>query len=119
MPININITKILLTMIAFLRKAYSKDSPAVQYAIAGYAIDAKGRLGDIATGSLTGELSGAEILKALKEEELNLKNQLLSIGEIVGADLQELAGDTMNLFTGTLMDAMYSATPGATVPEIN
>jgi hypothetical protein len=108
MQLSINVPEILSSMESYLVAAYTKDSPAVKQAIATYTADAAQRLADVASGTLSGELTGAEVLKSVKEEALNLKDQLESIGEIVGADLQELASNALNIFTGTLMDAVIA-----------
>lgn len=108
MPFNFDIQPIINQMRDLLVAAYVKDLPAVTTAVSGYLADAEKRLADLAEGSLSGELTGAEVLTALGEEGANLKNQLLSIGEIIGADLQDLVNKALNVFTGQLMDALYA-----------
>ena len=108
MPLTFDIDPIIKSIEQFLISALAKDLPAVKNAISGYLVDAKKRLEDLAKGSLSGQLKGAEVIHALNEEALNLKNQLLSVGEIVGADLQDLINKALNIFTGRLMDALYA-----------
>jgi hypothetical protein len=108
MPFTFDINTILKQIETFLFTSLTSVLASEKTVITGYLETAKTRLTDLAKGSLSGELKGAEVVKALGEETTNLKDEMLSLGEIAGADLQQIANDAINIFTGFLMDALYA-----------
>ena|SRR6185503_1230019 len=108
MPLTFDIAPILKQIETYLLSAFTSYSPTLRSVIAGYLSSAATRLTDLAEGSLSGQLTGAQVVKALSEEAQNLEDEILSVGEIVGSDVQEIANNAISIFTGSLMDALYA-----------
>ncbi len=102
----INIASILNTIKGLILGYYTSNSPAVITVLNQYAKDAESRLTNIATGALKGELSYAFVTNALKAETVNLKDQLLSVGEIVAADLEQIINSAVAVFENALKAAI-------------
>jgi len=101
-----NIDNILGTMKQVLLAIFSEKKPAVVKAVDGYIADAKIRLGNLAEGALSGELSYKFVTERLKEEPVNIKDQLLSVGEIIAADIEQVVNRAVAVFEGALKDSV-------------
>lgn len=104
--IKFNIQEVLNSLTGILKSAVTQDLPAVEIVVAGYVTSAGPRLTTLASGVASGEISSKELVLKLKDEEINLEAQLLSIGQIIGADLKELATKGLSIIVGALNDAV-------------
>jgi predicted amino acid-binding ACT domain protein len=102
----INIDQVLSTMKRILLTVFNQDKPAVVAAVDGYIADSKERLSNLAVGAISGELSFKFVTERLKEETVNLKDQMLSVGEIIASDLQEVINKAVDIYEGAIKNAI-------------
>lgn len=103
---DINFDEIKSSLIAFLTGIFNQNKPVVIEAINGYISDSKERITHLAEGAASGELSYAFVTERLKEEAVNIKDYLLSIGEIVASDVQEIVNKAVDIFQHAINDAL-------------
>lgn len=106
MPQLINIQSILDLMKATLMVAFNSNKPVVIDAVNGYLADGEKRLTHLANGMLSGELDYKFVVKRLAEEKVTIIDQLLSIEQIVAADIQDLANRIVGIFRTAVDDAI-------------
>lgn len=98
----IDINEVLKTM----KQIFSRTIPGVGDVIDEYLSDSKERLTNIAEGAISGELSYAFVTKRLKEEATNLKAYLLSLGQIIAADIEEAVYNAISIFESEIKQAI-------------
>lgn len=103
---NIDIQSVLDEIKKLLLNSISNNSPKVKKVVLGYVADAETRLSNLAEGALSGELSYQFVVERLQEETINVRDQLISVGEIIGANLDELAKAVVAIFENALKNAI-------------
>ena len=111
---DINFQEIEKSLTDFLMGIFAKNKPAVAAAINGYIADSKDRIMHLAEGAAKGELSYSFVVERLKEEAVNIKDYLLSVGEILAADIQEIANKAIDIFQHAINDSI-----GAYVADVS
>lgn len=107
----INLQFILNAIKNILLSALKESSDEAKLAVSGYISDATERLNNLAQGAISGELSYKFVQERLKEEVVTLKNQLLSLSQILGANVNvlDLASLAMVLFETYIRDAINNS----------
>jgi hypothetical protein len=103
---NINFQNISSDLIVILESIFQKNKPAVVSAVNQYISDSKDRITHLAEGAASGELAYSFVVERLKEEAVNIKDYLLSIGEIILSDVQQIVNDTVDIFQKALNEAI-------------
>lgn len=103
---SINFDEIKTSLINVLRAVFEENKPAVVNAVDQYVNDSKQRLLNLAEGAANGSFSYDFVIKRLKEEAINAKDYLLSIGEIAASDAQEIINKAVDIFQFAINDAM-------------
>lgn len=104
--ITFNVQEVLKSLTGVLTSAVTEDTPALQSVVTGYVMKAAPRLETLAAGVASGDISSKELVLKLKDEEENLEAELLSIGQIIGADLADAAGKGLSIIVGALNDSI-------------
>lgn len=97
-----NIKAILDLIKSILLNSYTANLPLAKTVINKYIVDAESRFVTLTTGAVSGQLSYKEVVQFLKDEAVNLEDDLISVGEIVGSDLQQLIASALGIFEGIL-----------------
>lgn len=103
---DINFDEIKGSLITFLTGIFNQNKPAVIEAINTYIAESKTRIAHLAEGAASGELSYSFVTERLKEEAVNIKDYLLSIGEIIASDVQEIVNKAVDIFQHAINDAL-------------
>lgn len=103
-----DIKSVLEAIEKILLGALKDSSVEAKLAVSGYITDATLRFDHYAQGALSGELSKEFVAERIKEEIETLKNQLLSISQIVGAkvNIVDLITLSMVIYETFLQDAI-------------
>lgn len=107
----INFEQISASLSNILLGIFNQNKPAVIAAVNGYISDSKDRLQHLAEGAAKGELSYREVIDHLKEEAINMKDYLLSIGLIIASDIQQIINKAVDIFQFALNSAIGAYTP--------
>lgn len=109
------IKKVLDAMINLLKGYYGGSSSTVIAVLEQYGANAEKRLSDLAKAALSGQASWAFVAARLKDEASNIKNELLSVEQIVATDAQELINDAVAIFETALKNSLPDGSMTTTV----
>ena len=104
----INIDEIGDAMIAILESLFQNEKAEVWVALTGYINDQKTDLMNLADGAISGDLSYAFVIRRLKEKVITIKDYLLSIGEMIAADIVAIVNKAVDIFRFALNDAIVA-----------
>lgn len=105
----INVTSVVDQIKTLLLAQFNSDALEVKTAVIGYAADAEVRFKNLAEGILLPEgenLSYSFVVARLKEEPMIIKDQFLSVTQMVGADLQDIANKAVDILEVALKGAI-------------
>lgn len=102
--IQIDIKPFLDNIKSQLTTGVKAELQGVQVAIVEYVADAEVRLAALADGAASGGFSYAFVIKRLKEEQVNLYDEVLSLASGAMADAENLAKTVVGAFEDFLKD---------------